>query len=59
MLRLTMLLHGMIGTILAGVGVVVGLIAGMTSLWPLLGAACVGYVAGLPVAWGIARKIHD
>lgn len=56
-LRLTLLLHGLIGSTLAGVAVVVGLVAGLASLWPLLGAAATGWLIGWPVAWAVARRL--
>ena len=57
MLRLTLMLHGLIGTTLAGVAVVVALVAGFGTLWPLLAAAATGWLIGWPVSWYIARQL--
>ena len=58
MLRLMLMLHGLIGTTLASVAVVVALVAGYGTLWPLLGAAVIGWLIGWPVSWYIARQMR-
>jgi len=59
MLRLALTLHAMIGTTLAGVGAVVALVAGFTTIPPLVGAAVAGYLVGFPIAWLIARALWN
>lgn len=48
----------MIGSTLAFVFVVVALVSGVGTLWPLLGAAVSGYVVGWPVAWVVAKRMR-
>ncbi len=59
MLRLTLILHAIAGGILASVAVVLALVAGVGGLWPLLGAAFAGWLAGWPVAILVARAMRD
>lgn len=56
-MRLTMVLYSMIGTAMAGSGVIAVLVMGYDTLWPILGAAAVGAVLAAPVSWRIAREI--
>ncbi len=58
MTRLVFFLGTMIGSTLAAVGVVAALVAGITGLWPLLGAALAGYVVGWPVAMVVAGRMR-
>jgi len=58
MTRLVWFLHTMIGSTLAAVAVVVALVAGVTGLWPLLGAALAGWIASLPIAILVARRMR-
>lgn len=58
MTRLVLFLGSMIGSTLAFVFVVVALVAGVTGLWPLLGAAVAGYLAGWPVALIVAKRMQ-
>lgn len=57
--RLTMILYSMIGTALAGSGVVLALTTGNDTLQPILITAAIGAVAGLPVSWWIARQLES
>ncbi len=57
-MRLVLVLHLVIGGTLAGVGVVAALVAGVTALWPLLGAAAAGWLIGWPVAIAVARAMR-
>lgn len=57
MIRLMMILYSMIGTALAGAGVVAVLTAGYGTLQPILMAAAAGAVLALPVSWMVARQI--
>ena len=56
-MRLTMILFSIIGTALAGTGVIAVLTMGYVTLWPILAAATVGAALGLPVSWAVARQI--
>lgn len=58
MRRLVLFLGSMIGSTLAFVFVVVALVAGVKTLWPLLGAAFVGYLVAWPVALIVARRMR-
>lgn len=58
MTRLVLFLGSMIGATLAFVGVVVALLSGATGLWPILGAAGLGYLAGWPAALVVARRMR-
>ncbi|MFN4203923.1 MAG: hypothetical protein ACK4GM_12765 [Tabrizicola sp.] len=58
-MRLMMILFSMIGTALAGSGVILVLTLGHGTLWPILGAAAAGAALALPVSWLVARQIGD
>lgn len=49
--------YGIIGSTVASVLVVIALVNGVSGLWPLLGAAAVGFVIGLPVSYYVARAM--
>ena len=55
--KIVMTFYGIIGSTLASVLVVVALVNGVTGLWPLLGAASVGFIVGLPVSYYVARAM--
>lgn len=57
MLRLAMALFGLISTTFMSTAVVVALVAGITTLAPLLAAAAIGFVLSFPATWFIARAI--
>jgi hypothetical protein len=57
MSRLVLFLGSMIGSTLAFVFVVVALVAGVKTLWPLLGAAVAGYLVSWPIAVVVARRM--
>lgn len=56
-MRLMMILFSMIGTAMAGSGIVLVLTLGYGTLWPIVGAAAAGAALALPVSWMIAREI--
>jgi predicted PurR-regulated permease PerM len=56
-MRLMMILFSMIGTALAGSGVVLVLTLGLGTLWPIVAAAAAGTVLAVPVSWLVAREI--
>ena len=57
-MRLVLILHGIIGSTLASVAVVGALVAGVGTLWPLVGAGLSGWLAGWPAAWYVARRMR-
>lgn len=57
MIRLTLLLFTFIGATLAGSAMVAALTMGYDTLVPLVVAAAIGFVAAVPVAWYVARKL--
>ena len=57
MTRLMMLLYSIIGSSLAGAGVVIALTTGNDTLQPILISAVVGAILGLPVSWWVAKQI--
>ncbi len=59
MIRLTLVLLTFIGATLAGSAVVVALTMGYDTLVPIVVAAAIGFVAAVPVAWIIARKLSE
>ena len=59
MFRLALLLHIFIGSTLAGSAVVVALVMGKDTLYPILIAALIGFVVSIPVSWVIARKLSE
>ena len=58
MLYLILILHLFIGATLAGVGIVVVLVAGIPGTWPLVAAVVAGLVLAFPVAWYVARAMR-
>lgn len=57
MFQLASMLFAVIGTTLAGVSVLVVLLMGLDTLTPILIAAAIGAIVGMPASWLIARKI--
>lgn len=55
---LLLVLHLFIGATLAGVGIVVVLVAGVSSPVWLVGAVVAGLVLAFPVAWIVARAMQ-
>lgn len=55
--KIVMTFYGIIGSTLASILVVIALVNGVSGLWPLLGAAAVGFVIGLPVSYYVARAM--
>jgi hypothetical protein len=56
-MRLMMILYSMIGTAMAGTGVIAVLSMGYGTLQPILVAAAAGAVLALPISWVVARQI--
>lgn len=59
MFRLAALLYSLIGTTLAGSAIVAVLVAGQGTLMPIIYAAVAGFVAGMPVSWGVAKSLYS
>jgi hypothetical protein len=56
-MRLMMILYSMIGTAMAGSGIVLVLTVGHDTLWPIVAAAGAGAALALPVSWLVAREL--
>lgn len=59
MFRLALILHIFIGSTLAGSAVIAALVMGQDTIYPILIAAIVGFVAAFPISYIIARKLYD
>lgn len=59
MLRLAGILYSLIGTTLAGTGVVAVLVSGFGTLTPILAAAAIGFILALPATWIITKAIYN
>ena len=55
--HLLLILHLFIGATLAGVGIVVVLVAGIPGAWPLVAAVALGFALAFPAAWIIAKAM--
>jgi hypothetical protein len=58
MLRLTSILYAVIGTTLAGAGVVVALTMNLYDVQSILIGAALGALGAVPVSWIVARKLQ-
>jgi len=59
MMHLAMLMFTLISATLMGVAIIAVLVAGYDTLLPVVAAAAVGFVAAIPVSWGVAKAMHD
>lgn len=59
MFRLASVLYAIIGTTLAGIGVVAVLTLGYFGVGPILVGAGVGALLGLPASWMVAQKLRE
>jgi len=59
MLRLTSLLYSIVGTTLAGIGVVAALSMNMYDFQSIIVAAALGAIVGFPVSWLIAKNLQN
>ena len=57
MFRLASILYALIGTTLAGIGIIAVLTAGYGDFKPIIIAALAGFLIAMPVAWYVARQI--
>ena len=58
MLKLASIIYAMSGASLAGLFMIVALVAGYDDAKGVIIAVTVGFIAGLPVAWIIAKKLN-
>lgn len=58
-MRLFFLIYTLTSTALAGIGITAVLAARMDGWQPIVIAAAIGAIAGLPAAWVAASKIRD
>lgn len=59
MFHLLLILHLFIGATLAGVGIVVVLVAELGGGWWMAGAVAAGFGLAFPVAWAVARAMRQ
>lgn len=59
MLRLTLLMYTILGTTLAGIGVVIALSMGMYDVMPIVGTALAGAIVALPVSYFVAKQLKE
>jgi len=58
MTRLFSILLALTSTVLMGSLIILVLALGYGTAKPIIGAALIGFVAGIPVAWMIASKLY-
>lgn len=59
MLRLASVIYAVAGTTVAGSFIVAALVAGYDTLPYIVGAAGIGFVVAMPVAYFVAKAIRD
>jgi putative flippase GtrA len=59
MLRLTSIMYSIVGTTLAGIGVVVAVTLNLYDFQSIIWSAVIGAVVALPVSWMIAKKLNE
>lgn len=59
MLRLTSILYSIIGTTLAGIGVVVAVTLNLYDVQSIVISAAIGAVLALPVSWMVAKQLQN
>lgn len=59
MLRLTMLMYSIVGSTLAGIGVIAVLSMGWYDVPSILTGAVLGAVLGVPASWLVARALQS
>ncbi|GGF45681.1 MULTISPECIES: hypothetical protein [Mameliella] len=59
MFRLASLLYSLISTSLAGTFIIVALVSGQDTLYPIVVAAIAGFVVAAPVSWLVARQLYN
>jgi hypothetical protein len=59
MFRLALILHLFIGSTLAGSAIIAALVIGQDSARMIVMAAVVGFFAGFPVSYLVAKKLYE
>jgi hypothetical protein len=59
MLRLTSILYSIIGTTLAGIGIVIAVSMGLYDVQSIVVSAAIGAIAALPASWLVAKRLQD
>jgi len=59
MLRLGLILHLFIGSTLSGSAVIAALTMGYDTLYPILIAALLGFIAAFPVTYLVTKKLYE
>ena len=59
MIRLALTLYSLIASTLASTAVIAALVAGISGLWPLVGAAVLGALVAVPVAYFVAKALYN
>lgn len=59
MFRLMMLLYSIVGTTLAGIGIVVAVSLNMYDTQSIIVSAVIGAILGFPVSWYVAKKLQE
>lgn len=59
MFRLALILHLFIGSTLAGSAIIAALVTGQDSARMIVIAALVGFIAGFPVSYLVAKKLYE
>ncbi len=59
MLRLATTLYSIVGSSLAGAAVVAVLVMGYGTMMPIIYAAAVGAIVGVPATWFVAKAISE
>ena len=57
MLRLGLIMHLFIGSTLGGIAVVVALVIGQDTLYPILIAAAIGFILAIPATYLVTKKV--
>lgn len=57
MLRLALILHAVVATVLMGVGVTAVLAMGKGTSGPIVLGALAGFVLSIPISWLVARQV--
>lgn len=59
MFRLSLILHLFIGSTIAGSAMIVALVSGYDTLYPVALSALVGFFISFPVSYLVAKKLYE
>ena len=59
MLRLASLMYSILGTTLAGIGVIIAVTLGRYDVSAIVTGAALGAIIAVPVSWAVARKLQS